>query len=79
VVYNGVCEGEVGDAVTGEVLDFVSMNGLLADVLGDMLGSTLSRTPVDVVTEAGDDEDSELDGLGDGDELERVATDSQLV
>jgi len=68
--------------VTGEVLDCDSLTGLLADVLLDMLDSTLGRRLDGVVNKVGDendDDDSKLDELVDSDELEGLETDSQLV
>lgn len=66
--------------VAGEVLDFVfALAGVLADELGVILDSTLVRTLDDVVNKVDDEDDVELDGLGDTNELEGLDKESQLV
>ena len=65
--------------VAGEMLDFVSLAGVLADELGVTLDRTLVRTLDDFVNKVGDEDDSELGGLRDADELEGLDTESQLV
>lgn len=52
------------------MLEIVSLTGVLADELGVILDGTLVRTLDEVANKVGDEDDSELGGFGDTNELE---------